>query len=314
MPTRIFVLTLLLIVPIHLFAQRHALKELDPRLRQLQQCIKSINLINGLNLTVKQMKGLKELAHQSDNLQKAAIMEARRAEDEALTVLESFYEQLKKNVVPGRRTKHMVHRIEHPFKEVGAGFNEQMISKVEEAKKLLNPGQVAMVKNYRPCIVPTSDLTDPSRIGSAASEQMLQHFERIRNLSEQVYQHKKQDIINHHVRRMRLHFQGKIDVTKEGAEFGQFIDKIRALDDVEWQLNGQKMIEEAHEEKELLHRPGRKRDKTDAFIQMFLLNPDMYQVYAERIKAGGAPEQQLPEEEKKGPWQYRGWRRFRNLR
>ena len=314
MPIRILAISLLILLPTFSFAQKRALKELDPRLQQVQQSIKSINLINGLNLTVKQMEGLKELARQTDNLHKAAVMEAKRAEGEALVVLENFYEKLKKNVVPGRQSKHIIHRVEHPFKQVSATFNEQMASKVAEAKKILNPGQVAMVKNYRPCIVPTSDLTDPSRIGSAASEQMLQHFERIRNLSVQVYEHRKQDIIDHHVRRMRLHFQGKIDVAQEGAEFAEFIDEIRAMDDVEWQLNGQKMIEDAHEAKELLHRPGRKRDKTDAFIQLFLLNPDMYHVYEERIKAGGAPEQQLPEEEKRGPWQYRGWRRFRNGR
>ena len=314
MAHRFILIFLLLSLPALSFAQRGAFKELDPRLRQIQESIKSINLINGLNLTVEQMVGLKELARQTNNLQKAALLDAQRVESEALRVMEKFYDDLKKNKVPGEQTRHLVHRIEHPFKEVGANFNEQMASKVEEAKKLLNPGQLAMVKNYRPCIVPTNDLVDPSRIGSAAGEQLMKHFQRIRNLSEQVYSFRKQEIVDQHVRRLRLHFQGKIDQVKESAEFGQFLDRIRAMDDVEWQLNGQKIIEDAQEAKELLLRPGHKNDKTEAFIQMFLLNPDMYPVYEERIQAGGAPEQKLPEEEKKGPWQYKGWRRFRHSR
>ncbi len=292
-----------------------ALKQVDPQLRHIQHSIKSINLINGLNLNVDQMVGLKELARQANTLEKAALSEARRAEGSALAVLQKFYEQLKENRVPGDMTKHMVHRVEHPFKAVQANYNEQMADKVKEAKGLLNPGQLAMVKNYRPCIVPTVDLTDPSRIGSAASERLMERFTQIRNLSPEVYTRRKQNIIDHHVRRMRLHFQGKIDQNKEAADFSQFLEKVRAMDDVDWQLQGAQLIEESKEAKELAHRPHiRSRDKTDDFIRMFLLNPSMYEIYEERINAGGAPEQKLPEETKKGPWQYHGWRRFHNRR
>mgnify|MGYP006276640707 CR=1 FL=1 len=286
-----------------------------PEMGEIQRDIKSINLINGLNLTIEQMVALKELTRETAHLEESTERDAERVEDRTLALMREFYESLERNEIPSERMKARVHRSEHPFKELRASFVEAMVEKVEQVKSVLNRGQLEMVKEYRPCIVPTQDLIDPSRIGSAASEKLKQRFDAIRSLSEDEFRRSRAGMIDRYLRRIRLRFPGKVDEEEEAHYYGDFLEKVRKMDEVDWELQGEEMIEGLKEDKERAFRPGRlERDKTDGFIRNFLLNPRMYEVYDERIRQGGMPEQKLPEEEKRNPWQYKGWRRFPNRR
>ena len=272
------------------------LEDNDNQSRRLRKKIQSINLVNALNLTVPQMTLLHSLALQSkvlDERIRSTIEESDRA---SLKVLEAFYASLERNEIPGPRAAHRIHALEVSAKEAVAEYSERMQESVAKVTNALNSAQLKMVGDYRPCTFPTQDLIDPSRIGSASTAGMTDQLERIREMSDEEYADWKPRLVNDHVRMTRLVFHGRPDQDEIRRTYSYFLDQVRDMSDVEWELNGTQFAETFRAKEEKGHGPQRGPDVTSEFITRFLLNPDMASVYETRVAGGGAPEQKLTED------------------
>lgn len=251
--------TILTIVLILTQAEAASLKEI----RESSQEIRLLNLLNSLYLTPEQSQFI--------------LIRARRLGDlkpepkgEYLEILEKVKEDLKKDNFVTDQNREDFHRIKKGIEENIKGYREMARQYAEEVKTQLTPIQQQVIEDYKPCIIPPKG---PSRIGQSGEAHGPQKkLERIYNMPPELYNEHRDELAEKVTEKW-----GKQSEEDLSSDIVEFFNKIRVLDEIEFEANKENL---AKEFKELF--PHRKIDLV-VKIQKFLLNPEVIPLLERKI-------------------------------
>ncbi|MCY3023896.1 MAG: hypothetical protein NTW87_33370 [Planctomycetota bacterium] len=108
-----------------------------------------------------------------------------------------------------------------------------------EVEKILTPAQQSMLGDFTCCLVPPKNLKDPARVGQAAvSENKLELLKHVRGVPEAGWPAARKAILKRVGEGLAAAFPGKPEKEREAetAETGKLLDKARALNDVDFEL------------------------------------------------------------------------------
>lgn len=215
-------------------------REID-EIDELRREITLLNLINGLNLTDSQSKELLKYADEAKVIKDSAKGEYDSMNGELKEAFTALRDNLyDKNLRPQHDIERRAAEINHRLKEKREGVIKQIKDIEEKVKSILTPGQVEIVQNFKPCLIPPKDLKNPERAGqafdSSPAEKLL---ERIRSIPEARYATVRNRITDKYIKKIELHTGKMSEQEKEvkGAIFLETVKSARAMSDEDFALN-----------------------------------------------------------------------------
>ena len=164
---------------------------------------------------------------------------------------------------------------------------------IKEVEQHLFEAQKKVLVDYKPCLIPPKDLKDPVRVGQASDDSAItKTLEQLRKLPQRKYDEDKKKIAEKQLSKIEEH-QGRWpdgEREKKLQELVKFIDKVRAMSDVDFEMNKSELAKEFSKfaRKEMLEEKLEKISKEDKIvrdkIRAFLLNPRIVPLLRERIK------------------------------
>ena len=219
----------------------------DPRTLQVHQLHDEItlaNLVNGLNLTGEQLSSLAELATEADLLRDEYTV----ASEPVLAEMAASFTDLRRELLvleqPMAGVAQRAHRAESGFKDLSLEFARELAGLETEARVVLDEGQIQIVAEFRPCLLPPESLSSPLRVGQAGvSGRVMERLGEVRQLPPNTYTRRLPRLLDEAIERLE-HHRGPLDESTEQAErdrVAAIIEDIRAMDDITWELEGESM-------------------------------------------------------------------------
>ena len=163
------------------------------RLRQQQNLISSINLLNGLHLSGEQVRRLLEI-----NLEAEALRNGYNAANaEKMAEAERLYRELEESFAQDRPAPEESERIAQQLHvqliEAERAYTEHIAELGNEIEAMLTEGQRRTLVEFKPCLIPPRDLREPSRAGQASpTSGGIKILERYREVMQRAEEIKKQ--------------------------------------------------------------------------------------------------------------------------
>jgi len=177
-------------------------------------------------------------------------------------------------------------------KKQGEGLREQFHGSMrpyqDEIKGILNANQLALINDFKPCVIPPRDTWDSARVGQASGDTRMgeRFLIRVRQMDERAYQGRKSFIIERHIERVERHV-GLLSDEERAEEEGRVADifgKARELSDVDFEAQKGDLARElkgAHEKALEGHHRKRKGDLDK--VGRFLLDPKLIPILEKRL-------------------------------
>jgi hypothetical protein len=233
------------------------------KINHYHDAISTLNLINGLNLSEKQLKTLllinKKIKQEEESFFNKEFYKLKSDKE---TAFEQLYNFLKDN--PELENKKLQQEavkanlalkdyLQNRAKEIKDVLNRS----AEKAAKVLSEEQLQVIDTFAPCIVPPDDLRDPVRAGQASqgNEKVVKILDRIRqlkdsralNVAAEKIADKIIDATNSHIYKMTLR-----ETAERKTEIISLIKKVNTLNDTEWVLERDKILKKLLPDKDKL--------------------------------------------------------------
>jgi len=271
-----------LIISIFLFPAYSFSKEKD-EIEELRREITILNLINGLNLTDHQAKEILKYAEEAKTIRDSVKEDYSLMETELKTALTELRDNLNdKNLRPPGELERHVTELNHRAKEKKKEFMRQLKEIEKKVESVLTPGQLEIVKGFKPCLIPPKDLKNPARAGQAFDSSPAERLlERARRIPEGRYSIIKHRIADEYIKRIESHTQEVTESEREAktALLLETLDKARMMTDEEFALNKKELVLNIIPEKDELKR------KDIGRIERFLLDEKIINILEKRLNA-----------------------------
>jgi hypothetical protein len=210
---------------------------------QIQQEIRILNLVNGLELSAYQMNFILEKAREAEEIRRDFLM---TIEDNEAAMLLTFNE-LKKNrmlddIVP-QTLQRQVHTTESRFEDKKTAASESLAQIAREVEATLEGNQIYALEHYIACLIPPPG---ESRIGQSDNPLgFTKQLNRVREIPDYVYQKKKYEIAEKVVDKIKKHLSpGTVfNEYTEKQRILSLLDEVRSLSDIDFVLNEEEYIE-----------------------------------------------------------------------
>ncbi|MFA6569044.1 MAG: hypothetical protein WCS96_12600 [Victivallales bacterium] len=155
--------------------------------------VSTLNLVNALYLTESQMKQLLDLNREykkiRDDLKNSPELTALKKKSES--DMKKLYEYLMSN--PEKEDSKIQNGAAGSFNNLKeyvekktADLLKQNNDLLKKANSILTDEQLAVIDNFKPCIVPPPDLRDPVRAGQASSSSKLENtLDKLRSVKKE---------------------------------------------------------------------------------------------------------------------------------
>lgn len=212
------------------------------KVHELRKDISTINLLNGLNLSRKQMKQVLSLARLAEEARQYA---ASRME-ETLTEAREAFSALKKEIKKGspaqghlpERAKLINNRLKDLHQDIQVDTSDRMQKIEARLRQVLTSGQIHIVSEFKPCLIPPDELGEPARAGQAdPSSKIIKHLRRLRELPDWAWERRKERIVKRVVERIAKHFR-LTDEEKDAeyARLSKLFERARALSEIDFEV------------------------------------------------------------------------------
>jgi len=251
---------------------------------RLMGYLPSVNLINALRLSQKQMKCLLEC------LQKKREVERSDEWEEVLRCLLFVKKSLEKGESVGREVfevfcyaESLIVRIEEEEQKRRKAVAEL----VEEIENRLTDSQKEVIRMFIPCHLPPDDMNNPVRAGQAETPSgdmaLLVDARRVpKNEFEEWFKNAVLPMIERNVEFSHKHpeFKGRLDRRREVRRVRRIFDKACRMSDVDFELNKKELARKL----DLIDPFAGKLDKNlKGKIEKFLLNEDLIPLLKKRL-------------------------------
>ena len=241
-------------------------------LKSTIQDIQSLNLIIGLNLTKDQLNKLINI-----NQKLEIFLESKESR---MDVMNSKYKKFKDNLISHgfeldkklMSDTGSLHREEIEFREEFKKLNK---TSFKEAQSVLTEAQMKVLKNYKPCLLPTKDLRDPARIGQAGKGS---HFVNMLRRARNVPDERLEDLIERFWKRSEKKIRRKLKdesaIQKHKEVVIEVIAEARNMSEAEFEINKEALIKKIIPEK-----PKKHFNKNPLGKIHFLVRPGLVSIY-----------------------------------
>ena len=263
-------------------------REIFAAVHDLRKEITLYNLINGLYLSqdqiVQMLAVLRKVEGVRGEYEEKTIFQARQVEE----VLKGIRECVaREEEIDGELVREF-HSAKKGMENVKEEFHGKMISYQDEIKGILNENQIALIEEFRPCIIPPRDTWDSARVGQASDYTRMGErlLTRIREMDERVYQRRKSLLIERHIERVERH-RGVFSDEERAEEERRVTDilaRVREFSDVDFEAQKGNLARELREphEKAIQSRHHRRRGDLDK-VGRFLLDPQLIPILEKRL-------------------------------
>ncbi|OHB91104.1 MAG: hypothetical protein A3E19_02595 [Planctomycetes bacterium RIFCSPHIGHO2_12_FULL_52_36] len=219
------------------------LKEEMKQIAALREDINLLNLLNGLNLTDEQSSRVMNLATEARAVRQGSLGENAQLLNEFKETLLTLKEGvMDKNWRPDPEIEKKAGQLNHKLKEL----KEESFTRLQvlegEAKGVLTPGQLAIIEDYKPCLIPPKDLKSPTRAGQAFDTAPVERFlTRARSIPAERYAKARDTLTEEFLDRLEKHLGPLPDKTAKREEVLRVIEEARTMTDEEFALEKEDM-------------------------------------------------------------------------
>ncbi|KPJ72784.1 hypothetical protein AMJ52_05170 [candidate division TA06 bacterium DG_78] len=246
---------------------------------QIQQEIRIINLVNGLELSAYQIDFILEKAKEAEEIRKDFLKTIEANEGAMLTTFNELKKNRMKDDVIPQTLQRQVHTTEGRFQDKKTEVSESLEQIAREVEGILEGNQIYALEHYIACLIPP---LGESRIGQ--SEKPLgitKQLNRLREIPDYVYQMKKYEVADRVVEKIKKHLSpGTVfnEYTEKQRILG-LLDEVRSLSDVDFVLNEEGYIEKFKGD----YFPEKIPVNLSVKIERFLLNPLIIPILEEKL-------------------------------
>ncbi|HHT9155720.1 MAG TPA: hypothetical protein ACFYD5_07895 [Candidatus Tripitaka sp. YC43] len=219
------------------------LKEEMRQVEALREDINLLNLLNGLNLTDEQSSRVMNLAAEARAIKQGRLEENAQLLNEFKETLAILKEGIMdKNWRPDPEIEKKAGQLNHRLKELKEEGFTRLQALEGEAKGVLTPGQLAIIEDYKPCLIPPKDLKSPTRAGQAFDTAPVEKFlTRVRSIPAERYARARDILTEEFLDRLEKHLGPLPDKTAKREEVLRVIEQARTMTDEEFALEKEDM-------------------------------------------------------------------------
>lgn len=248
-------------------------------LGELRREIQLWNLVNGLELSLEQMKIISEKAREKE-AGRAQLRESLLLyEQQIQPVLEKIKKYLQENKEIDAETQQAFHRLDNEIKKEIVGNDEKTKELAKEVEAILERHQIYQLQKFIPCIIPPKG---DSRIGQAEDASNVEkNLKKIRDIPDRLYHLKKEEIGSRTVEAAKLRAPRQIEFNEEELKkkILAIYDEARKLDETEFEIQKHELAQRL----QALLKPSPKPTDIKAKIEGFLLSPEIIPILEDRI-------------------------------
>lgn len=249
--------------------------------KEVQDDIRIINLLNSLSLKKEQEIFILNKAKEVKTIKEGAENKLLSRKEDILDTYEGLKEEFSKGKV--NADAELTRRFRRQ-KEVQEKFTKEIHDKLDyiakEVESNLEEFQIIALKEYTPCIIPSEK---SGRIGQAdKSTHFEKMLERARNIPQDSYYLKKQEIIDKAVERVQDKTHPGVELDKEKLQvvIAEVVEQARQMDDIDFQLHKQELTEKIQS---IINPYTNKEVNTTGRIKRFLLAENIIPILEKRV-------------------------------
>ena len=162
-------------------------------LREKQELITSVNLLNGLHLSGEQMQKLLQINLEGERLRREYLA----ANEAKISEAERRYAELLDNFSEDRpapeETERYAQALKQELQEADEAYRARVAELGMEIERMLTEGQRRTLATFKPCLIPPRDLREPARAGQAsAASRGARVLENYRKMMQRAVELEKQ--------------------------------------------------------------------------------------------------------------------------
>jgi hypothetical protein len=216
-----------------------ATREQILRVEDLRADVGVLHLLNGLHLSREQMQALLTKCREAKALRDATVAALMRPMRTAETAFAALKQELLKDEVR-EQTLENAAQANEALKTLKEDFDKKMSELEGRTNQIFNDSQREVLRQFRPCVVPTKEDRDPERVGQAGEPAgFVKVLEHLRSVPAEHLEEAKQRGYEMHVLRWEKHFGKMTD--KEKAEvrkqFDTVVAQARAMSNTEFEMS-----------------------------------------------------------------------------
>ena len=288
-----FLGTSIILLPLFLTRKGHCAKDLEMRqvfaeVYDLRREINLLNLINGLYLSTEQITQMLEVLREVEGIRgeyrSKAVSQAHQMEE----ILNELREILGRNEEIDQGLIRKFRQAKKRGEDLKEEFHSALIPYQDEMKRVLNENQLALIDQFKPCIVPPHDTRNPVRIGQTSGDTRMGErlLTRVRQMDENVYQRRRPHLIQRYIERIerRVGLFSDEERAEEESRVADIFKRAREVSDVDFEARKGDLARELKEPHEkTLHSRHRKRRGDLDKLGKFLLDPKLIPILEKRL-------------------------------
>jgi hypothetical protein len=238
----IVLITVFIFIPATFARPPYPRSEEVMKIHELRQDISTINLLNGLNLSREQIKQVLSLARLAEEARQYAASQMKEILPEAQEAFSALKEEIKKGspaqgYLP-KRAKLINSRLKDLHQDIQADMADRMQQIEARLRQVLTAGQIHIVSEFKPCLIPPDELGEPARAGQAdPSSKIIKKLRRLRELPDWAWENRKEFIVERVVERIAKHFRlTDEEAEAEYARLLQLFERARALSEIDFEV------------------------------------------------------------------------------
>ncbi len=254
--------------------------------KKLASQVRSLNMINSLNLTRKQMQALIPVLKESEKAKNNFESYLKQNDSRNTAMLREMKTQLLSSNDVTKDVKQKFKDNKVTFDRKYKAYEATMTSLTQKVKGILNENQLVLVGEYQPCLVPVRSISNPERIGQAgATEKYEKVLRRSRKGTSRRYNKYKKKV----TAKLNEKLEKKIKDEQQRKAYIQKVtnamDQARNMSDEDFEMKKDELIKSLElPAKTTVTRRKKKKSKTDLYIARFILNPDLLPVLEYKVR------------------------------
>ncbi len=248
-----FITTSVIVLPL-LFTQEGQCRpnieerEIFGEVHELRREISLHNLVNGLYLSHEQMTQmlgvLRKVEGIREEYQSKAISQARGMEE----ILKEINEIVARNEEIDEELVREFHGAKKRMEDLKEELYRAVIPYQDEMKGILNENQIALIGEFKPCVIPPRDTYNSARVGQASGDTRMGEklLTRIRQMEENAYQMRKPLFIKRHIDRAERYVGvlSNEERAEEERRVSDILERVRELSDVDFEAQKGNLVQE----------------------------------------------------------------------
>jgi hypothetical protein len=230
-----------------------SLEDQQQQVKNLRRDIAIINLLNGLTLSRQQMNAIYELAQAAHGVRISAAglsTDAGQAMHEAIDAFSALKQEITKGAPASGQIPKRAQQAKKRLEDLHQQIEQSVLTKMQKLErqlvKVLTPGQVYLVENFKPCLIPPDDIGNPLSIGQAeVNYKVINRLQRLRKMPDRIWEFRRGHVLERLVSRYEK-FVTLTDKEKstERARLRKVLTRVRRLSDIDFEMEKTALAEQ----------------------------------------------------------------------